>query len=334
MILVLTYSMYEQCTDPVVDWLLEDNVSFFKLNLEDLVTKKVSYCVDVINNDILIEGKSIKDAIDVIWYRRFYSILDYIPFDENNKILEQVNEEADSEIKTFLEYLKYFFKDKIIMPEMPTYGENKLIFLDYAKKAGLSCPETIVTNDKEELLKFYYRNDGEIISKPLYFSNYFIKGEETYSIYTTTFKKEMVEKAPDKFFPTLFQEKVSSLHEIRIFYLDGKIFSTAAITTNSEKNVDIKLNYYTDHIHWVNYQLPQDIEDKLRVFMKSINLNTGSIDILKTENGFKFIEVNPVGQFLAPGNYGNYYLEYEIKNWLKQQLEKCGNVREVLEYIN
>ena len=281
MILVLTYSLYEQCTDPVVDWLLEDGIPFFKLNLDDLVTKKVSYCVDVINNDILIEGKSIKNAIDVIWYRRFYSILDYFEFDENDPILNQVNEEADSEIKTFLEYLKYFFRDKIIMPEMPTYGENKLIFLDHAKKAGLSCPETIVTNDKDELVKFFDKNNGEIISKPLYFSNYFIKGEETYSIYTTTYTEEMVDKAPDKFFPTLFQEKVSSIHEIRVFYLDGKCYATAAITSNPDKNIDIKLNYYTDHIHWVNYQLPEDIEDKLRVFMKRVNLNTGSIDILK-----------------------------------------------------
>lgn len=333
MILVLTYSLYEQCTDPVVDWLLEDNIPFFKLNLEDLVTKKVSYCVDVVNNDILIEGKSIKNLIDVIWYRRFYSILDYFKYDENDSILQQVNEEADSEIKTFLEYLKYFFRNKIIMPEMPTYGENKLIFLDHAKKSGLSCPETIVTNDKKELLKFFEKNNCQIISKPLYFSNYFIKGEDTFSIYTTTFTKEMIDNAPDKFFPTLFQEKVSSIHEIRSFYLDGKFYSTAAITTNPDKNIDIKLNYYTEHIHWVNYQLPQEIEDKLRVFMKSVNLNTGSIDILRTNEGFKFIEVNPVGQFLAPGNYSNYYLEYEIKNWLKKQFIKCKNKKQ-LELIH
>jgi len=319
--------MYEQCTDPVVDWLLEDNVPFFKLNLEDLVTKKVSYCVDVINNDIVIEGQSIKGLIDAIWYRRFYSILDYFEHDENDSILAQVNEEADSEIKTFLEYLKYFFRDKIIMPEMPTYGENKLIFLDHAKKAGLSCPETIVTNNKRELEQFFEKNDGEIISKPLYFSNYFIKGEETYSIYTTSFTKEMVDSAAEKFFPTLFQEKVSSIHEIRSFYLDGEFYSTAAITSHKEKNIDIKLNYYTDHIHWVNYKLPEDIEDKLRVFMKRVNLNTGSIDILKTQDGFKFIEVNPVGQFLAPGNYSNYYIEYQIKKWLKAKLEECKKIK-------
>ncbi len=329
MILVLTYSLYEQCTDPVVDWLIKDKIPFFKLNLEDLVTRKVSYKVDVINNDILIEGKSIKNAIDVIWYRRFYSILDYFEFDESDPILNQVNEEADSEIKTFLEYLKYFFRNRIIMPEMPAYGENKLIFLDHAKKAGLECPNTIVTNDKRELQQFYDDNQGKIISKPLYFSNYFIKGEETYSIYTTSYTQKMIDEAPDKFFPTLFQEKVASRHEIRIFFLDGKCYSTAAITTSKDKNIDIKLNYYTDHIHWVNYQLPKDIEEKLTDFMSRINLNTGSIDILRTEEGFRFIEVNPVGQYLAPGNYSNYYLEFQIKNWLKMKLEESKNKKEV-----
>ena len=318
MILVLTYSMYEQCTDPVIDWLIYEKIPFFKLNLEDLVTKKVTYTVDIYNNDIIIDGNSIKDKIDVIWYRRFYSILDYFEHDELDKTLVQLNEEADSEIKTFLEYLKHFFKDKKIMPEMPTYGENKLIFLDYAKKAGLNCPQTIITNNKKELVEFYLKCKKKIISKPMYFSNYFVKEQFTYSIYTTSYDDEMINSIPDYFFPTLFQEKVTSVHEIRSFYLDGKIFSTGAICVDNNKNIDLKLNYNSNDLHWVTYQLPKKIELKLINFMNSINLNTGSIDILRTESDFVFIEVNPVGQYLAPSNYCNYYLEYEIKEWLNQ----------------
>lgn len=313
--------MYEQCTDPVVDWLIQEKIPFLKLNLEDLVTKSVTYTVDVYNNDIIINGHSINNQIKVIWYRRFYSILDYFNHDEQDSTLVQLNEEADSEIKTFLEYLKHYYKDKIAFPDMPAYGENKLIFLDYAKKAGLTCPKTIVTNNKKELYDFYRINNSKIISKPLYFSNYFIKDNYTFSIYTTSYNEEMIATLPDFFFPTLFQEKVLSIHEIRSFYLDGKFFSTAAICLGNEKNIDLKLNYTSDNLHWVAYQLPEEIENKLTVFMKSINLNTGSIDILRTESDFVFIEVNPVGQYLAPSNYCNYYLEHEIKDWLNEKLQ-------------
>ena len=232
----------------------------------------------------------------------------------------QLNDEADSEIKTFLRYLRHFFEEKITMPDMSKYGENKLIFLSFAKKAGLNCPDTIVTNNKQELLNFYHKNKKKVISKPLYFSNYYYNGEDTYSIYTTSYGDDEIKSLPEFFFPTLFQKKIESIHEIRIFYLDGDFFATAAICIDKKKKIDLKLNYKSDHLHWVPYTLPESIKGKLDKFMRSVDLNTGSIDILKTKDDFVFIEVNPVGQFLAPGNYCNYYLEDEIKNWMKKKI--------------
>ena len=36
MVLILTYKNYEQCTGPVVDWLVNENIPFFRLNIEDI----------------------------------------------------------------------------------------------------------------------------------------------------------------------------------------------------------------------------------------------------------------------------------------------------------
>ena len=47
--------------------------------------------------------------------------------------------------------------------------------------------------------------------------------------------------------------------------------------------------------------------------MKLLKLNTGSIDmIVDHNNNYIFLEVNPVGQFVAYGEFCNYYLDREM----------------------
>ena len=73
----------------------------------------------------------------------------------------------------------------------------------------------------------------------------------------------------------------------------------------------------------VNYTLPKEIEKKLLCLMSTVGLNTGSIDLIKDKKGrFYFIEVNPVGQYLAPSDRGNYYIEKTIAEWLIKEDRK------------
>src|SRR5690606_30976121 len=117
---------------------------------------------------------------------------------------------------------------------------------------------------------------------------------------------------------TLFQECIDSEFEIRLFYLDGDFYATAIIITEKENDVvDVKLNYDSDNINWIPYKLPQEYEESIDAFMKSINLNTGSLDIMKTKGGqYVMLEINPVGQYNAPGYRCNYNLEEKIAKWL------------------
>jgi len=66
---------------------------------------------------------------------------------------------------------------------------------------GLCCPESIVTNSREQLIRFYEANGGEIISKPIYFSKYFSKGDITYSVQTRKYDEDMISGLPEFFFP-------------------------------------------------------------------------------------------------------------------------------------
>ncbi|WP_336838231.1 hypothetical protein [Sphingobacterium siyangense] len=316
MILVLTTRYYEQGTAAVLDWLIANKSRFLVIHYEDLLSKKVSYEVDVINQDVFVDGISIKEEISLIWYRRFYLAEKIFKDAAEGRIRNQLVFEAKSELETLVNYLRYFFKDKPQLPVKPTFGENKLIYLDFAQKAGLRCPQTIVTNSRKVLENFYYRNGENIISKPLYFSMYYSKENISYSVQTTRYDKSMIDDLPSYFFPSLFQQSIESRYEIRVFFLNGKLYSTAAVYDGAGKNIDLKMNYKSPDLHWVVYCLPVEIEQKICSFMGMAKLNTGSLDLLKTDEGYYFLEVNPVGQYLAPSEYCNYYLEYEISQAL------------------
>ncbi|MFT4092037.1 MAG: hypothetical protein QM640_00255 [Niabella sp.] len=317
MILILTSKGYEQGTTPVINWLIYKKAMFFILNYEDIFTKKVSYKIDIENQDILINNISVKDNVKVIWYRRFYLSKSLFK-NKGDKLLEQLHREALSELETLLNYLKSFFKNKLQVPRESLIGENKLIYLNLAKQAGISCPSTIVTNNKKDLLNFYLGCEKKMISKPIYFSKYFCIEDITYTVQTTQYDDQMISKIPDYFFPTLFQQAIDSIFEIRVFYLDKHFFSTAAIYSSHDGNIDLKLNYRAKHLHWVPYELPKAIRQKLIYFMDLNDLTTGSIDLLRTDNDFIFLEVNPVGQYLAPSEFSNYYVDYEISKYLIQ----------------
>ena len=70
MILVLSFKEYEQCTDPVIDWLLYYNVPFLKLTQQDLYdTSKVS--IDIANKRFFYNGIDLVKEVDCVYFRRF-----------------------------------------------------------------------------------------------------------------------------------------------------------------------------------------------------------------------------------------------------------------------
>ena len=51
--------------------------------------------------------------------------------------------------------------------------------------------------------------------------------------------------------------------------------------------------------------------------MADLNLNTGSIDLIKTKNNdYFFLEVNPCGQYESLSFNCNYQLNKKIATWL------------------
>lgn len=321
MILILSYDQYEQGTDPVIDWLLYYRKDFLRVSLSDIVRRKVRYQVDLQRQDILINGQSIKEKIKVIWHRRLMGeslTACFNQADLQQNQLYQLKAEVNQEISDLVQYLGVLFKDKKWLTSFEGFKVNKLWMLNLASQSGLSVPRSEVINNRRNLRMFYSRVGKSMISKPISDSREaYAKGDKTYLLFTNEMSEERIATLPDFFFPTLFQEKINIDFEIRTFYLDGKFSSTAVLNTSAKKEVDKKLYITSKNTHYVPYELPKEIEEKLHWTMMEAKLNTGCLDLMKDVNGnYIFIEVNPIGQYLAESERCNYHLDRFIAEWL------------------
>ncbi len=127
-----------------------------------------------------------------------------------------------------------------------------------------------------------------------------------------------IESFPEKFPLTLFQEQIDKILELRVFYLKGKMWTSAILSQQQENTLVDCRNYDIEKMNRViPYTLPKDIEAKINSFMKIISMDTGSIDILvSNKNEYYFLEVNPGGQFTGYSEICNYNLEMKIAKHL------------------
>lgn len=322
MILILTKSLLEISSDLVSDWLSHYEADHAVLTGDELLSNTQLFFY--LNNDkkecLRIKqhgGKELAiENVKAVWFRRrideaSFLFYDTLKLDMNGKY--SLLAHLKTEFFKFYSILPVYLKKAYWLSHPDRSSMNKLGTLMMAKDCGLTIPETIVSN---------YMNYPEIIdrdanerfiSKPLSETAVISETERRYSMLTKEVDREMLVK--DKMvFPSLIQKCIEKEFEIRAFFLDGKFYSMAIFSQESEMTKMDYRNYDTENENrCVPYQLPKQIERRIKKLMQEVNLNAGSIDIIKTTGGeYVFLEINPVGQFDWVGLNCNYAIERDI----------------------
>src|SRR5688500_5360277 len=88
-----------------------------------------------------------------------------------------------------------------------------------------------------------------------------------------------------------------------------------AIFSQSDEQTKTDFRKYNEKKpnRYVPFKLPDEIDQKIKLLFKKIDLNTGSVDLIvdKDDNYF-FLEINPVGQFGMVSDPCNYFLEKNV----------------------
>ncbi len=189
---------------------------------------------------------------------------------------------------------------------------DKLKVLSIAREIGLYIPDTVVTTSKQVLKDFSHKHDS-IICKAAFENISYVKTTSGYlKNFVGIIDDCILESLPDSFFPSFFQKMIPKDFDVRVFYLNGKLYPMAIFSGSVDYRAD-----YASHRN-VPLKLPEFLENQIYNLMNRLSLNTGSLDFVKSseDRKFYFLEVNPNGQFGMVSEPCNYYIEREIAKFL------------------
>ncbi len=322
---------YDVSTERVCQWIDYYGYKFIRLNIEDTFQARYINMSDNFDIDIDVPGKyNFKfSEIRSFWFRRggiasTRSILKPQDFtlEVQNETVEKFQNNLVQEQRTFNEFVSFMFEfsGRFKILGNPTKSKNnKLTHLWQAKIAGLNIPATYVISEKKKIEKILSLYPGGIIIKPISDSPVFNTQDlKAYQLYTNELKSGDITRLPETFSPCLIQEKISKKIELRIFFMGDQYYPMAIFSQSDiQTSIDFRRYNWDRPNRMVPFILPEQVSSKLSELMESIQLNTGSIDmILGSDGQYYFLEVNPVGQFGMVSMPCNYPIEKKIAEYL------------------
>jgi ATP-GRASP peptide maturase of grasp-with-spasm system len=323
MILVLSQTAQEGTTEEVVDWVRALGGDCVRLNGDD-VTSAQPYHLEVDGAGprfrFHIDGRDFTDRdVRVVWLRRWArtETTAIKPVVGLEVLAGRMNAHLDAEAVAASRSLFATLSRAYWLTRPGDGAVNKLAVLHAAVEAGLEIPATLVTNRREEIERFR-REHGRIITKSVGEAQIFPYFNKAYGLYTAEVSEEAVAALPETVLPTLVQALVEKAWEVRAFYLAGSLHAMA-IFSQGDRQTELDFRRYnrTRPNRAVPYLVSAELQEKLRALMRALEMDTGSIDLVRTPDGrHVFLEVNPAGQFGMVSHRCNYRLEKKVAEYL------------------
>ncbi len=299
----------DKTTDLVLEW-IQDSKKVIRINYNTFSSITIH-----LNNFDQPQIRTATYNSSFVWFRR--GRLQSIPNEIKNSFFYSY---IKNEERPVIEFHEKLLSNKIKM--IGSYQEenlnNKLLNLELARQCGLLIPETLVTNRKDELKKFF-RKQKNIISKCIYHPiNINLTETKINSVGTVEVSKENIDFLADFFSTTLYQKYYEKKYEVRVFFFEDQFYPMAIFSQNDNKTkIDYRNYNKINPNRNVPFRLPSSVLKSIKKFIKLKKINTGSIDFIVTPNNdFIFLETNPQGQFHWLSANCNYYIEKSIANYL------------------
>jgi ATP-GRASP peptide maturase of grasp-with-spasm system len=323
MILILKSNELDPTSEMIYLWCRRKSISAKIVNVNTLFkTSKFNISINQSRSSCSLAGVELENCNAIILRKwlKYDELLskEILGLKIDVKNMLKLTSHLKFELKKISDFLAKTFSDCDIkeVPSLNKAYTNKIENLYLAKSYGLSIPSTLISTSSSEINQFQMKHK-RIITKPIYEVPTFIIDDNVFHFKYDLLKNDISEST---IFPSLIQEYIEKEYEIRSFYLAGVFYSMAIFSQNDQKT-KIDFRNYNDKIpnRKVPYILPKIIERKLRKVFKKLELNTGSVDIIKGLDGqYYFLEINPVGQFGMVSFPCNYFLEEKIVNYAIQ----------------
>jgi ATP-GRASP peptide maturase of grasp-with-spasm system len=336
MILIFSQSAMEPTTEEVMDWLEALGTRCLRLNGEDLDGGMLSFRLDGEDVTLRVAGGGAAAGpvalplgeIGAVWFRRWVherrhemvSLLDE-PSATDHKLHHDLRRHLTLESRKLSDFLFSRLAGRPWLSHPKRASLNKLDVLTRAAQAGFATPATLVTTERDELRRFCLTCGGPqatVITKPIGEVDMFVAGERSHFIFTSSLDLAAIDALPERFAPSLFQERVEKTYELRVFYLTGELYAMAIFSQlDAQTQTDFRRYNRERPNRTVPFRLPAETAERLRLLMDDLGLETGSADLLQARDGrIVFLEINPVGQLGMVSKPCNYHLERKLAETL------------------
>jgi glutathione synthase/RimK-type ligase-like ATP-grasp enzyme len=164
-------------------------------------------------------------------------------------------------------------------------AENKILQLMTAANAGLTVPNTLVTQDLSEVRKFYHELGGAVVVKAL-------RGARAMSLPTRMLSTEDLQRTEAvAAAPAIYQEYVQGTRHLRVHCFGEHLVAVAIESPELDwrQNLSVPIS---------PYELPSELQKSIIRTLRRLNLQFGVCDLKETPDGeIVWLEVNPQGQF-------------------------------------
>lgn len=239
------------------------------------------------------EARTLLSDITAVWWRVKPSTP--AEFDGGSASVEEALKWA--EWRNFLRSLPRFLASAWWVNPLPRHYEAayKPTQLSLAYEFGFEIPDTVVTNDAEEVLKLFEKN-SRVIYKTL--SSFLIPPNEI--IFTNEVTPAMIreEAAAISLAPGIFQGYVEKDHELRVTVVGEIVF---AVKFFSQAREQTAVDWRRDQLHDMYAVAVLNGEDKRRLIAlhSHLGLVYAAYDfIVRPDGELVFVECNPGGQWL------------------------------------
>lgn len=284
-------------SDIVIEKLRSLGAKVFRLNTED-VCSLVSTSLQI--NSSLFKGqfKTQSRALDFsqissVYYRR--PLPPELECDDPG-----VKEFVVTEITTYLNWLWHALTDVYWMSPLLSIrrADSKIGQLKIAPLFGLEIPDTIITNNPDDVRAFYQKHSGKIVNKVLAKGFVDINGE-TRTIYTNLVDFQMLDFVDTcKTVPCVFQEYIPKEVEIRATVVGKQVFAAEIHSQTSQRTRHDWRRYDLENTLHRPHELPVEVQKACVGITKHYGLEFGAIDLILTPEGkYIFLEINPNGQW-------------------------------------
>ncbi|HEC33065.1 MAG TPA: hypothetical protein ENI63_02280 [Candidatus Kaiserbacteria bacterium] len=244
------------------------------------------------HNNVLIDSENIKS----VWYRR------PAPPKIRKGVREDLREfcwnESRATLWSFYTTIDAFWVNPPLLA-VKLLEDNKLYQLKGAQIIGLNVPQTIISNNFEDILSFS-SNHKYMAIKPLYTTVFRKKNKDLLFLYTNRItQKEILDKKEElALCPIMLQEYINKKVELRITIVGNNIFACAIHSQDSNQTLHDWRRYSSSGVKHEQYELPNCIKLELLKLMNMFGLFYAAIDMIITpDEKYVFLEINPSGQW-------------------------------------